>query len=162
MQFSASVHLDISAIDRLRVALRQAEQLECAVGFPKGGKKGTGNPHYKNGASILQVAMYNNFGFGVPRRAFMELATKGMTPRFNELLKKELPKLISGEAKMDKFLKVAGEIGVDEIRKAITDGMWQPNSPKTIEAKKSDRPLIDSGDMRKNVEYVVRKVGEED
>lgn len=162
MQISASVRLDISALDRLRVAMRQAEQLECAVGFPKGGKHDTGTPFYKGGESILQVAIYNNFGFGVPRRAFMELATKNMTPRLNELLKYYLPQLIRGEVKMEKVLKIAGEIGVDEIRKAITDGGWQPNSPETIKRKKSDRPLIDSGEMRKNVEYVVRKVGEGD
>ena len=48
---------------------------EVAVGFPRGGS-GLGNPHYKNGASILLVAVANNYGLGVPRRAFMELAAE--------------------------------------------------------------------------------------
>lgn len=38
---------------------------EVAVGFPRGGS-GLGNPHYKNGASILLVAVANNYGLGVP------------------------------------------------------------------------------------------------
>lgn len=33
---------------------------------------------------------------------------------------------------------------------------WPPNSPKTIKAKGSDKPLIDTGEMRKAITYVVR------
>ena len=33
---------------------------------------------------------------------------------------------------------------------------WAPNSPATVARKGSDRPLIDSGEMRKAITYVVR------
>lgn len=33
---------------------------------------------------------------------------------------------------------------------------WPPNSPKTIKRKGSDQPLIDTGEMRKAITYVVR------
>ena len=56
---------------------------EVAVGFPRGGS-GLGNPHYKNGASILLVAVANNYGLGVPRRAFMELAAEKIRKWFPE------------------------------------------------------------------------------
>ena len=32
---------------------------------------------------------------------------------------------------------------------------WKPNSPKTIKRKGSDSPLIDTGEMRKSITYVV-------
>lgn len=33
---------------------------------------------------------------------------------------------------------------------------WPPNSPLTIKLKKSDRPLVDTGTLRKSIIYVVR------
>lgn len=36
---------------------------------------------------------------------------------------------------------------------------WAPNSPATIARKGSDRPLIDTGELRKSITYVVRKRG---
>ena len=36
---------------------------------------------------------------------------------------------------------------------------WPPNSPRTIAAKGSDSPLIDTGEMRKAITHVVREKG---
>lgn len=36
---------------------------------------------------------------------------------------------------------------------------WAPNAPATIRAKGSDKPLIDTGELRKSITYVVRKGG---
>ena len=33
---------------------------------------------------------------------------------------------------------------------------WPPNSPRTIRRKGSDQPLVDTGEMRKAITYVVR------
>jgi hypothetical protein len=37
---------------------------------------------------------------------------------------------------------------------------WPPNAPATIARKKSDSPLIDTGEMRKAITHVVRERGE--
>lgn len=34
---------------------------------------------------------------------------------------------------------------------------WPPNSPKTVAKKGSDAPLIDTGEMRKSITYVLRE-----
>jgi hypothetical protein len=49
--------------------------------------------------------------------------------------------------------------GQNAARKWFTDGRngWAPNAPRTIKAKGSDRPLIDTGAMRGAIVGVVRE-----
>lgn len=144
-------------IEKLKLRLQQAGGKEVAVGYPKG-KEGVGNAHYDSGASILQVAIWNNFGTeSIPRRAFMELAATTMQPQFKEMLKKAIKRLNAGEIKIETVLKAAGHMGEAEVRKAIDDGGWDPNSPETMARKGSEVPLIDSGDMRKYATHIIRE-----
>ena len=142
-------------IEKLKLRYKR-EPLEAAVGYPVG-KEGLANPHYKNGPSILEVAIWNNFGTrDIPRRAFMELAAERMRPKFKKMLRDAVKKINSGELDLKTVLKAAAQMGEAELRKAITDGDWPPNSPETVRRKKSERPLIDTGDMRKYVTSDVR------
>lgn len=141
-------------LDLLPRIMQGVGRKECAVGFPKG--KNLGTPYYKDGASILQVAIWNNFGFGVPRRAFMELATVFIKEDFSKLLKAQQNNIITGRITMERILEIAGIKAVSLVQKAITTGEWTPNSPRTIAKKRSSKPLIDSGSMNKYVTYVIR------
>ena len=142
-------------IEKLKMRYKQ-EPLEAAVGYPRG-KDGVGNAHYENGASILQVAIWNNFGTDkIPRRAFMELAAKNMQKKYKKLMKEAVKRINSGELTIKSVLKTAAQMGEAEVKKAITDGDWAPNSPATMVKKNSERPLIDTGDMRKYVTSDVR------
>ena len=137
-------------IEKLKLRYRM-EPIEAAVGYPRG-KEGVSNPHYEDGASILEVAIWNNFGAkNIPRRAFMELAAKKMQPKFRKMMREAVKKINAGELDLKTVLKAAAQMGESEIRDAITNGDWPPNSEETIRRKGSERPLIDSGDMRKYV-----------
>ncbi|NOU95595.1 hypothetical protein GC093_20515 [Paenibacillus sp. LMG 31456] len=56
-------------------------------------------------------------------------------------------------------LQKAGLLGQNIARAWFDDPSngWAPNSPVTEEAKGSDRPLIDTGELRKSIMYVVEK-----
>lgn len=60
-----------------------------------------------------------------------------------------------GEAELNK----AGMLAVSAARGWFENpaNAWPPNSPKTIAKKGSDAPLIDTGEMRKSITYVLRK-----
>lgn len=164
-------------IEQLKVRYKQ-KSLEAAVGYPVG-KDGVAAAHYptnqsgtyksrKNkskpmkpplgsGPSILEVAIWNNFGTeSIPRRAFMELAAKNMQPKFKKMMKDAVKRINSGEITLEQVLKLAAQMGEAEVRKAIMEGEWPGNSPETIAAKESETPLMDSGDMRKYVTSDVR------
>jgi len=142
-------------LEKLKLRYEQ-EPLEAAVGFPRG-KGGVASAHYDTGASILEVAIWNNFGMAtMPRRAFMELAGKEMQAKFRKMIHDAVKRINSGEITLKTVLKAAAQMGEAEIRKAITDGSWTPNAPATIRRKKSAQPLIDTGAMRKYVTSDVR------
>lgn len=56
-------------------------------------------------------------------------------------------------------LQKAGMLGQNIARAWFTDPAngWAPNSPVTEESKGSDKPLIDTGELRKSITYVVDK-----
>lgn len=143
-------------IEQLKLRYKQ-EPLEAAVGFPKG-SQGVGNPHYDTGASILEAAIWNNFGTEtIPRRAFMELAAKWMQPKYKKMMREAVKRINSGEITLKDILTAAGAMGQAEVQKAIVDGEWTPNSPDTIKRKGEGKdPLTDSGDMANSAGNVVR------
>ena len=133
--------------------------MECAVGYPVDAS-GLGTPEaaYDGKASIIQVAIWNNYGVeGNPGRPFMDLASKTMQTTYKDMMRQLGPKLMKGEASIEKVLDVIGLKAEDDVRKAIMDGDWSPNSPATIARKKSNRPLVDTGTMRNRVTHKVRR-----
>lgn len=143
-------------LEKLKLRYKQ-EPLEAAVGFPKG-SQGVGNPHYDTGASILEVAIWNNYGTeAIPRRAFMDLASAQMQPKFKQMMKDDIKRINAGELELKTVLKAAAAMGQTEVQKAIVDGEWAENSPDTIKRKGKDKgPLTDSGDMASSASNVVR------
>lgn len=137
--------------------LKKQTGKEVAVGFPAG-MEGIHNPHYKNGASITEVAIYNNFGTDtIPRRPFMEKAAQAMKEPVGKLLEKRLTGAISQNRDIETVLEEAGQLAAGIIKETITDLDSPPNAPVTIAKKKSSNPLIDTGAMRQHVTHHVRK-----
>lgn len=132
--------------------------VECAVGYPVNASGlGTPEPAYDDRASVIQVALWNNYGTDrTPSRPFMDLAAREMREVYSKGMKTLGPKIARGEARVEKVLDVLGLQAEECVRKAIMDGEWQPNAPETIRRKKSERPLVDTATMRNRVTHVVR------
>jgi hypothetical protein len=89
--------------------------------------------------------------------AIEEKETKeAIADQFRKAAKKALDGDKSGA---EKDLEKAGMIGQNAARKWFVNpnNNWPPNSDSTIEGKGSDKPLIDTGELRKSITYVVRK-----
>jgi hypothetical protein len=147
--------------DDLRRMMNAVGRTECAVGFPKG--KGLKSAHYPTGASILEVAVWNNFGApraNIPARPFMNQATPKIVEAANalalQIAKANRSKPLN-PAEYEKMYEALGQQSRGIIQHTITTGNFAPNAPSTILRKKSSRPLIDSGDMRAAVTYAVRE-----
>jgi hypothetical protein len=99
---------------------------------------------------------------GIPARPIIEPAIEASDNK--AALAEDLKK--AGNAALDrrpqdavKFLKLTGQDAVNRIRAWFTDARnhWAPNVPSTIRAKGSDRPLIDEGELRKAMTYVLKE-----
>lgn len=49
-----------------------------------------------------------------------------------------------------------GMLARDKVRSSFTDGHLQPDAPSTIKKKGSSKPLIDTGQLRQSITFVVK------
>lgn len=159
LQFSAGItQKNPQAYDKLLKSAQKMTDKIVVAGFPKG-KLNT--PHYDNGESIIDVAIHNNFGIGVPRRDFMTPSSKKWEKFFKESLAKVQKDLLNDKIDIDKFLNAMGQRGSDIISKEIIDLDYPPNAPSTIKAKGGkSNPLVDSGDMSRATTWQIRRTKE--
>ena len=125
-----------------------------AAGFPRGRLNA---PHYDNKESIIDVAIKNNYGLGVPQRDFMTPSSKKWMKFFTESLDQVKEGINTGKIEPEKFLAAMGQKGADIISKEIILLDTPPNSPYTIAKKGSSNPLVDTGDMARSTTWEVRK-----
>ena len=134
---------------------------EIAVGYPKGNKNVTQiNSTYAaqgHDVSILQVAVWNNFGTKtIPRRPFMDQAEPKLQVMWHQLLKATAKKINTNPAVLDTVMQAAANRAEGIVRNEIDNGGFVPNAPYTVRKKGSAQPLIDKGDLRKYVAAVIR------
>jgi hypothetical protein len=160
------------AYKALKKRLEQISRKRVVAGFPKGKLN---NPHYDSGASIIDVAIWNNFGvpeMNIPRRDFMNPASQEWQKYFQQMVEASSQEIANGEIDIDNFLNLMGQAGAEFISEAIVklrrppnaqitiDGGWMRNKksgkPFKVEGKKSTNPLVDSGDLSKAPTYEIR------
>ena len=124
------------------------------AGFPKGRLN---TPHYENGESIIDVAIKNNYGMGVPQRDFMTPSSKKWMKFFSESLDIVRRDMLDNKLDSDKFLKAMGQKGSDIISKEIIALDTPPNAPSTIAKKGSSNPLVDTGAMSRSTTWQIRR-----
>ncbi|WP_207953231.1 hypothetical protein [Paenibacillus agricola] len=93
-----------------------------------------------------------------PPRPVLEPAIEKNKEVIGKQLQKVATTVLDGQDP-DQELQKAGMLGQNIARAWFTDPAngWPANAESTIEAKGSDRPLIDQGEMRKAITYVVDK-----
>ena len=120
------------------------------------------------GPNNAEIGYVNEFGkmTGYPRIPARSFIRMPLNLFFREKLKEKkslgekqfLEALESGKA--DEFMAKVGLVAEETIQEAFAThgfGMWSPNAPYTVEMKKSDSPLIDTGQLRRAITSKVIK-----
>lgn len=126
------------------------------VGFPKS----------KASGSSIEKAVFNEFGtrggasgggWGgpIPERPFMRNAMRNNAAKYKAGLLKAAKGIILGETAMPAVLNKLGALAQGDIQSEITSLRSPPNSPVTIAIKGSSNPLIDTGEMRQAVTWIL-------
>lgn len=95
-----------------------------------------------------------------PPRPIIEPAIEDDKENISELMSKAIQATIDGDKeKAEKYLEKAGLEGQKASQDWFTNPKngWAPNSEETIKRKGSSKPLIDTGELRKAITYVIRK-----
>jgi len=152
-----TVHKNPNAVQQVLAKMNAACAKEIVIGFPSGKTSA-----YPEGENVATIAAKQCFGVGVPERNFMALgeiyiAKDGVIKESMKLAAQEASTPNGKAAVVTAMQNATGQQGQALIQKAILEGNWEPNSPRTIARKGEEaRPLIDTGHMKNSVTYVVR------
>lgn len=105
--------------------------------------------------SLLDVAIWNELGIGVPERSFIRAWFDEANGVNRELLRRALVSVVKGQRTLPQALELVGLKFQGEVQKKIAAGVPPPNAPSTIAQKGSSTPLIDTGQLRQSITFVV-------
>ena len=136
--------------------LAKLKELEVRVGFQRG------KSQEEDGTDMCDVAAFNELGTDhIPARPFIRQSVDDNESKINSFLKEEVKDFAQGKS-AKQILKEIGNFQKDLMQDKITSGSFAPNAESTIKKKGSSKPLVDTGRMRKSVNYVIQKKGSGD
>lgn len=120
----------------------------------------SGSPYSE--AYQLYIQEHGSPLWAAPPRPVLEPAIEHRKDWIAEQLSKAAEAALDGNVKgVQDGLHKAGQVAENAARDWFTDPTngWAPNSPETIKLKGSDKPLINTDQMRKSITHVLRRKG---
>ena len=108
---------------------------------------------YDGGKSVAEVARYNEFGLGVPKRPFMRPAVFEHKADLTNTLHKRYRQALRDNQDTMIVLENFGKDVAGLIREQIANTYEPPNAPSTIKRKGANTPLRDTRLMLNSVRY---------
>jgi len=111
----------------------------------------------ENGVSNLQKAWQNEFGVKnkIPERSFIRSTISENIDQIRDYIAKLEERIFSGFVDINKVDEMLAVFVIGLIKEKIKRSReWAvENAPLTKEKKGSDQPLVDTGDMRNNLDW---------
>ena len=166
---------------RFMKQLDELKRLQVCIGFQSGDKKRKPNEQdgkKKSGernVTNLDIAMWNELGTSTsPSRPFMRNSIDRHVDVIRAAAAKQIQALASGVSAR-KVLEAIGSMQKGLMQHEIMAGQFAPNAEITIhggwmrnkktgkpfyvQGKKSDRPLVDTGQLRQSIHFVIKPKG---
>lgn len=156
----------------LEAKLKEVKSTDILVGIP------AADSAVKDGNTVYlaDIATINNFGSqaaNIPARPFGSNLMENYGSEIKKFYTKEVGDSLKGKRPMKQALNRIGFIASGFMKQNLSTGKWAPNAPITIfggwmsrggksffvKGKKSAKPLIDTGEMRRAITWVLKKVG---
>jgi len=143
---------------QLKADIARISKSEVLVGIPADKAPRKKGPI--TNAALLFIHSKGSALKHIPARPVLEPAIAAnkalITPHLGAAAKAVLDK---DSMRAERELKLAGTVAANAAKRWFTDprNHWAPNAPGTIRRKGSDRPLIDTGALRRSITSVVRE-----
>ena len=142
--------------------IKQFKKSVVKVGLPE---KVGGQAHSDSGLTVAQVGATHEFGVperGIPKRSFLREPMKKKQKSISNFIKKKFSQVANNTISAGKALDEMGSMGMTISRQSFTKNDWQGVTEKTKKKKSEkgntkDNPLIDSGQLRKSITYLVER-----
>ena len=147
----------VSGGDRLGTKLRQIrERLMKNSGVLVGLPAGTGS--YEDGAPIAVIGAVHEFGSAdgaIPERSFLRVPLRQNVEDFKAVWRAQISKVVEGELSMHQVMSQLGARAAAVSQEAISEGIAPGNAESTVKRKGSSKPLIDTGQLRQSITFIV-------
>jgi hypothetical protein len=108
-------------------------------------------------ATMIDIAVWNEFGTGrIPSRPFIRQTFDTRQVKLTRIVKQLSGKIGQGELTKKAALEVLGDTFRQEVLLSIEKKEYAENADSTIKKKKSDKPLVDTGQLQQSINYEVR------
>ena len=159
IKFEVKEHLsEMKREEKLIEKIKELKKKEVFVGIPA--KNVTRKEGEMNNASLLYLHTKGSPLRNLPSRPVIEAALNDEENQrlISEDLKVVAEAIMEEEfSKAEKLLEIAGMDAVNKIKEWFENpkNAWPPLRPVTIKAKGSDAILVDTGQMRNAITYVI-------
>jgi phage gpG-like protein len=151
-------------LDELKALVKQlGEQPQIKIGVLTGSGASVGRGDGST-LSNVELAAIHEFGApraGIPQRSFLRDTADLKRDEWIAFLVRALKVVVAGRMPLETALDLTGQRAVADVLARIRQGKGIPPlplAPATIKAKKSSRPLVDTGRLVQSIAYqVVRK-----
>lgn len=109
----------------------------------------------EKGTGYMELGKTGPHEIEIPARPFLHPAIAEGAPVFKRLAEKKMLDVLMGRFTMDQLLNQMGVLGVAMVQEKISSIHSPPNAESTISKKKSSKPLIDTGNLRQSITYIV-------
>lgn len=107
-------------------------------------------------ATVAEIARWLHDGTEtIPARPFLSVPLSAERPEVQAIVKRVVTGVAQQKITMDQGLKLLGVWGRNEVVKYINEGVPPPNAESTIEAKGSSKPLIDTGQLKSSISFLI-------
>lgn len=156
----ADVSLNLGGLEELQ---KQMSAYRARVGV-LGDKVGrTDGESDLTNSEIGIIQIFGSITDHIPPRDFLLMPLLMNTRGILAAMSSNMVKRAMEAADYKKVFKILGAVGETFVQKAFETsgfGQWAPNSPRTIAAKGSSKPLIDTAQLRRGISSDVVKQGQ--
>ena len=134
--------------NRIMRDIQKLDGMEVVAGMLRDSGKAS------NGASYVDIATWNEYGTRrIPSRPFIRISADTNKQAWAKLAQQCVNDVIDGDSPRD-AAQVIGHRMVEDIREVFGDtSKLKANAPSTIKKKGRNEPLVDSGEMRRRVNF---------
>lgn len=108
--------------------------------------------------TVAEIANEHEFGLGVPERSWLRDWVDQNQAMIRNDLRRAASRIIEGKLTIQQASDLLGSKYVAAIQTRIANGIAPPNAPSTIAKKGSSTPLIDTGQFRSAITYIMEQL----
>jgi hypothetical protein len=157
-----TVQVPVDKLSQVLASMSELVKKDVLVGIPDSAPERKEDTPLSN-AQIGYIQEFGSPAANIPARPFLIPGVENVQPEVLEEFRAGAKGALNGDTgQVERSMARAGLKAQNAVRAKIQDGPFAPLAPKTLAARRKrgrsgEKPLLDTGQLRNSVTYVIRK-----